>query len=76
MNSTEYKMAIEKAQGDGDVVLLASTMRIRTLEAALKDAKDVLETAMSCGYFPKSIKNRNTFRLINVLENSVKKAIE
>jgi hypothetical protein len=40
---------------------------------ALEDAAEVL--AMAHQYFPKSIKNRNTFHLLNIEANSVKKAI-
>lgn len=43
------------------------------LLAALKDAAEVLRTAHQ--YFPKSIKNRDTFHLLNVEANSVNKAI-
>ena len=41
--------------------------------AALKEAREVLETAKQ--YFPLSIKNRDRFRLENVLANAVNKAI-
>jgi len=40
---------------------------------ALRDALEVLETAHR--YFPKSIKNRDTFQLLNVEANSVRAAI-
>ena len=40
---------------------------------ALKEAKAILETAKA--YFPKSIKNRHTFSLLNVLANAVDPAI-
>ena len=40
---------------------------------ALREAADVLETASR--YFPKSIRNSDTFRLHNVLANSVNPAI-
>lgn len=45
----------------------------KKLIAALKDARDVLNTARR--YFPKSVKNADTFQLLNVLANSVKPAI-
>ena len=40
---------------------------------ALKEAKLMLETAKA--YFPKSIKNRDRFSLLNVLANAVDPAI-
>jgi hypothetical protein len=43
------------------------------LLAALKDAAEVLRTARR--YFPKSIKNSDTFHLLNIEANSVGKAI-
>jgi hypothetical protein len=39
------------------------------LLTALKEARQVLETAKQ--YFPKSIRNRDCFQLLNVLANSV-----
>lgn len=44
------------------------------LLTALMEAREVLETAKR--YFPKSIKNQDRFRLLNVLANSVQPAIE
>jgi hypothetical protein len=49
-------------------------MRIHTLESALVEAKQVLDVAGR--YFPKSIKNRDRFSLLNVLANAVNPAIE
>ena len=40
---------------------------------ALKEARSMLETASR--YFPKSIKNRDRFELLNVLTNAVEPAI-
>ncbi len=40
---------------------------------ALTEAKQTLETARR--YFPKSIKNRDTFHLLNVLANAIDPAI-
>jgi len=45
----------------------------RELLAALRDARDMLETADR--YFPRSIKNGDRFRLLNTLANSVNPAI-
>lgn len=47
--------------------------RIKMLEDALRDAKSVLVTARK--YFPKSIRNRDTFSLNNVISNSVDRAL-
>ena len=44
------------------------------LLAALKDAQKMLKTASR--YFPKSIKNRDRFDLLNTLANSVNTAID
>jgi hypothetical protein len=41
--------------------------------AALREARSVLETAER--YFPKSIRNHDTFSLLNVLANAVGPAI-
>lgn len=74
MTPEEYQLALEEAQGDADIMLGAADARIKTLESALLDAKQVLETAGK--YFPKSIKNTDRFSLLNVLANSVGPAIE
>jgi len=68
MKSEEYKEAMENAKS-ADVALMYAESRIHTLETALADAKQVLELAQR--YFPKSIKNADRFRLLNVLANSV-----
>ncbi len=43
------------------------------LLAACKHAAEMLRIAR--GYFPKSVKNSDTFRLLNVEANSIQKAI-
>lgn len=60
MNHEKYEKALEE--------------RVRTLEAALVEARQVLETAKQ--YFPKSIRNADRYSLLNVLANAVGPAIE
>jgi len=68
MKRKEYETAMKKAES-ADVALRYAELRIQTLETALGEAKQVLELAQR--YFPKSIKNADRFRLLNVLANSV-----
>jgi homoserine kinase len=65
---TEYSKNIPLSPAD--VRLIASAPE---LLAALNDARAMLKTARQ--YFPKSIRNSDTFRLLNVLANTIEPAI-
>lgn len=62
----------ERAEECVDVIEAAGD-RIRTLEAALREAENVLETARL--YFPGPTEHPDKRSLLNVLENSVKPAL-
>ena len=64
----EWKRFREEFLKSAEMIAAAPAML-----AALKDARGMLETASR--YFPKSIKNRDRFDLLNILNNSVEKAI-
>lgn len=66
IESNKKEMELLKA----DCQLIASAP---DMFQALHDAREVMQTARR--YFPKSIQNRDTFHLLNVLANSVEKAI-
>jgi len=73
ISRAEYDTAVSGLGNDATAVRALADQRIQTLEAALTDAKGVLETARQ--YFPKSIRNGDRFHLENVLENAVNKAL-
>ncbi len=69
LTDDEAKRVICELARDYDPVYAAAP----DLLAACRDAAEMLRIARR--YFPKSIKNSDTFRLLNVEANSIQKAI-
>lgn len=46
MNKQEYENAMTHTHGDPDEMIGVSTLRIKTLESALSEAKEVVEMAI------------------------------
>lgn len=73
MRLHERDCAVNKLLHDNARLLAHAANVLPELVEALKDAREVLQTADR--YFPKSIKNRDRFRLLNVMANSVSPAL-
>lgn len=65
-----FEVLDETNEPGGNIALICAAPEMLQ---ALRDALEVLETAHR--YFPKSIKNSDTFNLLNVEANSVRAAI-
>ena len=64
---------IVPVDGDEDHANAALIAAAPEMLTALHDALDIIQTAKQ--YFPKSIKDRDTFHLLNIEANSIRAAI-